>query len=303
METINEFTPDEFLKTIKEVPTVPFHKFELLTSKYGESCLYCFVEGHDLPYYSVRVEAIASMSCYCIDSGGKKNVIAINEFLREKEEYFKYKTLYMVDKDYDDNSKLNESIYVTPCYSVENLYCVNNIVDKLFCMSPEDSKYDECHSYIKDKYDQFISAISLFCTWYYSNKEFERNNKIILDIALDENMDSKFLNYIVDEQDIVIDAHYSLDDINNYYNTSISLHDIEANSHFINEYNIRGKYLFQFFEKLLIYFNMDSSKKGPHKFFKKNLAINTDRKKMMTTLNCIATTPKELKEYIQKYIA
>ena len=94
METINEFTPDEFLKTIKEVPTVPFHKFELLTSKYGESCLYCFVEGHDLPYYSVRVEAIASMSCYCIDSGGKKNVIAINDFLREKEEYFKYKTLF-----------------------------------------------------------------------------------------------------------------------------------------------------------------------------------------------------------------
>ena len=48
---------------------------------------------------------------------------------------------------------------------------------------------------------------------------------------------------------------------------------------------------------------MDSSKKGPHKFFKKSLAINTDRKKLMTTLNCIAATPKELKEYIQKYIA
>lgn len=303
METTNEFTPDEFLNTIKDIPTVPFHKFELLTSMYGEDCLYCFVEGHDLPYYSVRVEAIASMSCYCIDSGGKKNVVAINKFLRKKEEYSKYKKLYMVDKDYDDNSKLDESIYVTPYYSVENFYCVNNIVDKLFCMSPDDSKYDECHSYIKEKYFQFVSAISLFCIWYYSIKEYERNNKTILNIELDENMNSRFFNYIVDEQDIVINANYSLDDINNYYNTSISLHDIEANSNFINEYNIRGKYLFQFFEKLLTYFNMDSNKKGPHKFFNKPLAINLDRKKMMSTLNCIAITPKELNEYIQKYIA
>ena len=48
---------------------------------------------------------------------------------------------------------------------------------------------------------------------------------------------------------------------------------------------------------------MDSLKKGPHRFFKKPLAINLDRKKMMTTLNSIAITPKELNEYVQKYIA
>ena len=303
MAALNKFTPDSFLEIIEEVPTIPFHRFELYTSKYGKECIYCFVEGHDLPYYSIRVEAIAGIPCYCIDSGGKKNVIRLNNFLKRKEEYFKYKKLYMVDKDYDDNNGLDESIFVTPCYSVENLYHVDNIVDKLFCMSPESPKYGDCFSYINEKYHNFIDAISLFCTWYYSIKEYERKNNVVLNISLDENLEAQFLNYIVNEHDIVIENRCSLDEINSLYGTTITVGEIEANRQFINEFNIRGKYLFQFLEKLLTYFNMDSSKKGPHKFFKKSLAINLDRKKMMTTLNCIAITPKELNEYIQKYIA
>lgn len=302
MDIQNKFTPEKFIEIIDETQTVPFQRFELFTSKFGQDCIYCFVEGRDLPYYSIRIEAIACIPCKFIDSGGKKNVIAINNLLRQKMEYSRYKTLYMVDKDYDDNSNLDKSIYVTPCYSVENFYQVNNIVDKLFCLLPDNPNYEPCVRYIDEQYQNFLSAISLFCSWYYSVKQFERTNNTILNINLNENINSHYIDYIVDENGISIKSDYNLENLNIDYNTNISQKEIETNLQYINKDNIRGKYLFQFLEKLLTYFNKDSNKKGPHKFLKQPLSINLDRKKMMTTLNSIAITPKGLKDYIQNNI-
>lgn len=303
MEQNNEISPDALLSKIENTDTVPFQRFVLHTNSYGNDHLYCFVEGHDLPYYSIRIEAISGRECSCIDSGGKKNVIAVNELIRQKTEYSSYKILYMVDSDYDDNSTLNDSIYVTPCYSVENLYKVDNIIEKLFGLISGQTNYLPVKNFIDEKYGAFINAISPFCAWYYCVKVKERNTTTIYKINLEDNIDPKYIDYYVDKDDISISSHYSLSQLNSDYGTDISQDELTNGLSYIsNDKNhIRGKYLFQFIEKLLTYFNSDSSKNGPHKFFKSPLAINVDRKKLMTTINVIATTPQGLREYVTKY--
>lgn len=304
METNNLYTAEDFLNKMDETLTVSFHKFELSTSSFGKEHLYCFVEGHDLPFYSIRIEAISGITCHCFNSGGKKNVITVNDMIRQKPEYSKYKILYMVDCDYDDNSNIHSSIYVTPCYSVENLYNVNYIIEKQFGLSPGDSNYNTIKSFIDEKREEFINAISTFCAWYYCVKKKERETSIIYKINLKDNIDPRYLEYNVDNTGISITSHYTLTQLNSDFRTNISQDELLTGLTYINHdlNHIRGKYLFQFIEKLLSYFNSDSSINGPHRFIKSPLGINVDRKKLMTTINVIAITPKCLIEYVNKFV-
>lgn len=305
MEQI-DFTPQGLLDKIERTITVPFQRFEKYTSDFGIEHLYCFVEGHDLPYYNVRVEAISGKQCSFVYSGGKKNVIALHEMLKGKKEYAKYKTLYFVDRDYDDNSMLNQAIYVTPCYSVENLYLSENIVDKLLCIQPEYESYQKCKKFIDDKMTEFLGAIIDFCAWYYCVKQKEQIDHTTNLVCLEDSINSRLVEISVTLEGIVISRHYTLEQLNETYNTGITQDELNLGVNYIKKdiyKNVRGKYIFQFIEKLLNYLNMDSSNKG-HKFFlKKPISFNSDRKKMMASLTNIALTPIELKQYINKIVA
>ena len=306
MNKTNDFSPTGMLDKIERTPTVPFQRFELHTNTYGQDCLYCFVEGKDLPYYSIRVEAVSGIQCCCIDSGGKKNVVSLCQLLKNKPEYSKYKTAYFVDRDYDDNSTLDNSIYVTPCYSVENLYRYDKIVDKLFQLPPDSPNYETCKDFIKNRFQEFINACSKFCAWYYCIKQSEQKDSIIYNVDLSDNIESKYVDFIVNPNIFSISPKYSLDILNSDYNTTITKEDLNIGIEYINQNpqnNIRGKYIFQFLEKLLEFFNIDSGKNGKHRFFKNPTGINADRKRLMLSLNLIAVTPPELKEYIIKQSA
>lgn len=302
MENNDQFNPIVLLNKTNRTPTVPFVKFELLSNEFGESHVYCFVEGHDLPYYSIRIDAIlaSDFSCHCIDSGGKKNVIGVNSILSQKPEYSKYKILYMVDHDYDDNSSLSDSIYVTPCYSVENLYKIDLIKDRIVLLTLGDPKYRVCEQFINEKCRLFIEKITLFCSWYYCVKQIEQKTHTFHNINLGDNIDSKYLEFKVENTNIDIVSHYSLDDLNRDYNTNITEELLDSGIKYINNdiKRIRGKYVYQFIENLLKFFNLDSC--GLRQYCQKPLGINLDRKKLMTTINVIAVTPSCLKKYVLK---
>lgn len=124
MNEVRNYTPESLTQIANDSVAVVIQKFCCSISKMQPASLVCFVEGHDLPYYNSRVETISGSHCVFIDSGGKKNVIRAYHYFCGKNQYSDYKKLYFVDRDYDDNTGLPAEIYVTPCYSVENL-CVS----------------------------------------------------------------------------------------------------------------------------------------------------------------------------------
>lgn len=299
---MSDFTVEAIVKKVESTDTIPFTRFNLQKKRYGFDCIYCFVEGHDLPYYNIRVEAIAGRKCVFIDSGGKKNVINIEQFFQNSTGYNSYKKLYFVDRDYDDNSNLDRSVFfVTPGYSVENLYNHKNIVDKYFMFLPEDEICSICNNFISEVFNQFVEAISLFCAWYYCIKKREQKTGVMQNVNLQDTIDQKYVPFIVDAQNFMIQKKYTLDDLNADFGTDVTESEITIGLDYIRQdpcNNVRGKYIFQFLENLFMYFNKDSKQLGPHKYNKNPLSINCDKNKLMNTLSNIADTPDELRKYI-----
>ena len=131
----HSFTPDVMLEHTESIASTAFARFNHAISVHDIETLYCFVEGHDWPYYHIRISAISGKSCEVIVSNGKKSVLAIYNLLNKIPEYNRYKKLFFVDRDYDDNSNIDKNVYVTPGYSVENFYgsidCFKNIIKNI----------------------------------------------------------------------------------------------------------------------------------------------------------------------------
>ena len=115
MKEIRIYTPESLSQIANESVSVVIQKFCCSINNVQPTALVCFVEGHDLPYYNSRVEAISGKHCVFIDSGGKKNVIKAYRYFCNKTQYSGYKKLYFVDCDYDDNSGLRRCLHMGVC--------------------------------------------------------------------------------------------------------------------------------------------------------------------------------------------
>lgn len=184
MRELRIYTPESLSQIANESVSVVIQKFCCSIHNIQPTTLVCFVEGHDLPYYNSRVEAISGKHCVFIDSGGKKNVIKAYRYFCNKTQYADYKKLYFVDRDYDDNSGLPTEIYVTPCYSVENLCVSENSFIKMmkgvYNVDLDNPKLNSAVSFFKVERDKFISATSLFCAWYKCVKKLPGDNSVKL---------------------------------------------------------------------------------------------------------------------------
>lgn len=102
--------------------SVKFMEFTRVVSKNKHAI---FFEGEDEKYYSIRINNIRpDIKWSSINCGGKSNVIELRRKVREHRTYSLAPCMFFIDADFDDNSSLLgfNDIYVTPCYSIENLY-------------------------------------------------------------------------------------------------------------------------------------------------------------------------------------
>lgn len=300
MEQKNEISPDALLSKIENTDTVPFQRFVLQTNSYGKERLYCFIEGYDLPYYQHRIELITGKKCSCIDSGGKKNVISVNELIRQKAEYSKYKILYMVDSDYDDNSNVHDSIYITPCYSIENFYgtldCYIKLIEGTYHIYEDNPKYSLCLELYNRLSTEFINATSCFCAWYRCAKR-----KVNHEVELKESFPEQYASFTSNS---ITKTNYNLAVLNSDYPNvdDVTTDELNESLDYIdnNINNIRGKYVMQFIEFIIQVLNRDS--KTNKKYTDTKVEFEQNRKTLITRLSAYADTPNCLKNYVKNYI-
>ena len=293
------FTAEEMLEYAENSETTAFSKFVLKISQYGASYIYCFVEGYDLPYYKIRVEAISGKKCSFIDSGGKKAVVKTSDLIKSKSEYSKYKILYFVDRDYDDNSNISQDIFITPGYSIENLYGTENafinLIEGTYHLEELNPKHKKCISLYHQEKESFISATKFFCAWYRCVKNKPNHN-----VELGESFPSKYAT-IGPNSIICHECNISIlnDDYPNIENISNS--ELNKSIAYINNdiSNIRGKYVMQFIEYLIQLLNRDS--KNNKKYTETSVSFEQNRKTLITRLSAYADTPDILRNYILKY--
>ncbi|EFM82451.1 DUF4435 domain-containing protein [Enterococcus faecalis] len=132
--------------------------------RHSDYTYFCFIEGEDEKYYHSRFQQYLGKGTYrCYDSNGKKNVLKLYKKLRGNTSYDKLKLMFFVDRDYDFQQSEENDLYVTPCYSIENLYVnmetFQDILSVEFCVKKDTEKFNEYKQLMESIFKSFNEGI------------------------------------------------------------------------------------------------------------------------------------------------
>jgi hypothetical protein len=293
-------SPKELLERSRNSSTVALHKFILLHREFGTD-LFCFYEGKDTHYYFPKINEYFQEKHHPIICGNKKSVIETFEKVIPK--YNNLKTAFFVDKDFDENIG-NEKLYCTPCYSIENLYCTENVLSRIlkneFMLLEIDEEYKEIMTLFNQNQEQFHNSIKLFNAWYATAKQKAKQNNTIVNVSLNDKFPKDFVLIKIGN----ITSNYNLSDILEKFPDSIQITEeelapklkyFEENS---NTYIFRGKYEIEFFQLFLKYLIEDANKNNT--IIKSKTKFNIDNAQILSQLSQYSETPNCLKDYITK---
>lgn len=118
--------------------------------------------------------------------GGKAKVVKLREKIRRHPDYFNSYCMFFVDADFDDNSEISSlpDMYITPCYSVENLYMseasFSRIMSAEFGVNEFNNK--SCYTEAIEKYraikSGYVEAIRPFNALLRELRTMEKNGEM-----------------------------------------------------------------------------------------------------------------------------
>lgn len=295
-------------KMIEQTDCVEAIFMSYIQQKSSQKMILFFEGKDDFKYYCPRIHSIYNEKHINYICNGKENVLKIYKMIIEKTaEDRKVIKMFFVDKDYDDNSNIdNNYIYITPTYSIENLYFTDIAIESMIrgemglsAEAKDDTQdFKIAYDYIRECRDNIIEEI-LYGNACYS-LQIKKSHK--------KNCKKPSLTAIKKYNDIV--SISKLKDIEvKLKETYIKMTEEEIKEEYERLKSdpikfIRGKYLF---EKMPKYINkiVEESNKGTkhvgHFFSKKrNMRLNTSELTLISDLSNYAETPKCLQEYIKK---
>lgn len=303
---------DTLIKS-KSTDSVKFFEFMRFLAAHRDATT-VFFEGEDEKYYSIRLNSIVpALKWHGINAEGKSNVVKLRNTIRNHPDYGSASCIFIVDADFDDNSafKNHADIYVTPCYSVENLYVSESVLKRILSAEFKITEYsDDAESFskaldfFKDIQKEFHDTILYFNIWiraYRKNQEAATLDKLnINNVNLDQLVDISLTSVTKNYDDASIPTLFPVNsepDIK-YIN--------EAVAHFTTccpERDYRGKQQLEFFRIFLEKLKNDASKKSGRIVFKKKLKVilNLTKANTLSELSNYADTPDCLIAFLQNF--
>ena len=144
----------EEMKNSKQSAHVAYTNFVTAYSTDNPELIYCFFEAdEDKKYYGGRITMKYQKEFEDFPCGGRDFVLKAIELIKNRTEYNKAKVLFFIDKDYTDD-KIENELYVTPCYSIENFYSAEDTLKRIL-----NSEFN-----MKEKDENFIKILDLYTT-------------------------------------------------------------------------------------------------------------------------------------------
>lgn len=274
-----------------------FQRYIVTKSKYD---INAFFEGcDDYKYYICRITSnygdkeINPIICEC-----KSNVIDVEKMISKKTANNNDTVnLFFVDRDFDVNDKLPDSIYVTSSYSIENYYCTNAAIKRILTgvlridrkSSSDSSDLKKAYTKVIKERDMIIKDILDVNAWYSLQIKKSKTNDTAPKLG--------GIKYYKD-----IKGH-SINEIKNKVKNHIVVTQKEISEEKkrlkknpVKE--IRGKYLAEAIKPILNDIIQDAGKKNS-KYFSKKRKCSTNISDLLSDLSVYADTPKELIDYIR----
>ena len=292
------------LRNSRESANAAFITFCENYRKYHEY-IFCFYEGEDGKYYNQRIKTVLGNIIIPIKSGNKCNTLKAWRKIKKDSAYNSVNKMFFVDRDMDDLPEdINDDLYVTPCYSVENLYVCEhsfaNIIESEFSISKLDRDYEKCIKLFTNLYTQFCEEMVEFNALVYIRKNKQLGNgKInlsgiktsqLINIDLSSVTKGSKYNSLIDE------LKYEMRVKPKEIETSINI--IQTNGDYGNRF--RGKNQLDFMV-ILIQLLKQANKNGYFFENKQNsVSINITCNRL-SELSQYAETPDCLIEFIKKH--
>lgn len=299
MEEVNK---ENIRKMTKDSVSVVFHRFSFLSNDENKNKIFCFYEGKDASYYSLRIEKFFNDDYLNFSCKNKKNVIKIHEKVKHKKDDFIL--AFFVDSDFDKSID-NKDIYQTPTYSIENLYCYENTISKIlkneFFINDNEEKFKKIIELYNSEIQEYSKCILLFNAWYRSLKLKKEKEKLeSTNVSLDDKLPSSFIQLKIGD----IKSNYSLIQIRNKYKNAIDISNKEVleSLNYLKSRNLteslRGKFLLHFLIQFCEFLVKDS--KNNKEYIEQNINFNTNKTIVLSHFSNYATTPECLNNYLKK---
>ena len=213
------------------------------------------------------------------------------------------KNLYFIDRDYDSNEDIPDSIYITSSYSIENYYFTDSAIKRMLIgvvgfseESEEDSlDFKIVFDHIVNKRNEIIEEIIYANAWYSLQiKKSKDCGKFPQMTPLKEYNVIKNLNQICDFERLVED---SIEITEWEMNNAVEV--LKTNP--VNE--IRGKYFTQALTPIFRDIFQDAGKKNNRKLFSKKRKIHLNLSDIICELSAYADTPPGLISYIKERLS
>ena len=295
-------TKEKLDRAIIDNDALVFHNFTLLANQRNKNHIFCFYEGRDAPYYSLRIKRLTDLQYHNFKCGNKAKVL--KTYFKIKNYITKYKIFFFVDKDFDDDINV-EHIYETSTYSIENFYvdvlCIKEILKNEFSLLENEKEFKEIIDLFINLRDEYCDTILLFNSWYCALKRKKKEEGLTTtNVSLDDKLPKGFINLNFSG----IERKYDLAKIRGKFPNAIRVEDDEVFKIFDELKNkelykvLRGKFLIHFLINFIEHLVHDS--KNEKKYIKSNINISINKVSIISHLSQYALTPKCLVDYLLK---
>lgn len=301
----------ETLKDSRDSISVKFLEFTRIRCK-STNQIAIFFEGEDEKYFSGRINIIRpDIRWSGINSKGKSNVISLRNKIRKHSTYKDSPCLFFVDSDFDSNKEISNAndIYLTPCYSIENLYFSDTVFEKIlaaeFGLSDTTDEH-ECYKKALELYvvtkKSYLQEIKYFNFLIRELRVMEQNGSIggrlnINNLSIDD-LISINLGYVTKQYDekkpqqifpeLSSEIQISLQESENYFI------ELSADQWF------RGKQHLEFLRVFLVKLKEDRCNTKSRTIFKSKgkVKLHLTKANSISELSQYAETPNCLKEFL-----
>lgn len=280
--------------------------FQSYISSKSKKDIFLFFEGKDdFKYYVSRVSShIGGKEYGVFHCNCKMNVLTIQKMIvNQAAIQYDKKNLYFIDRDYDNNEDIPDSIYITSSYSIENYYFTDSAIKRMLIgvigfseESEEDSlDFEIVFNHIVNKRNVIIEEIIYANAWYSLQiKKSKDCGKFPQMTPLKEYNVIKNVKQICDLERLVEDSIETTElEMNNVIEV------LKTNP--VNE--IRGKYFTQALTPIFRNIFQDAGKRHDRKLFSKKRKIHLNLSDIMCELSAYADTPPELISYIKERLS
>lgn len=280
--------------------------FQSYISSKSKKDIFLFFEGKDdFKYYVSRVSShIGDKEYGVFHCNCKMNVLTIQKMIvNQTAIQDDKKNLYFIDRDYDDNENIPDSIYVTSSYSIENNYFTNSAIKRILIGVigiSEENKDDNLdfkvvYNYITSRRDKIIEEIIYANAWYSLQIKKSKH-------SVEHTQMSNLKEYSNIKNICQIQVLEKL------VKNSLEINESEINKEIENlrlnpVSKIRGKYFTQALTPVFRDVFQDAGKKYNRKYFSKKRKIHANLSDIISELSAYADTPPELISYIRERLS